>query len=138
MTAPKGSILRKDMKYPVREGANAEDQEALMKAHVKLYRKHSLTIVQAKDIQAKFRAEIKELREKLDETILEMEQGKAVMMDCEEVKNFDAGTYTVKRKDNGKVVFKRDLTEEDKQLTVGSKANEEEEEDKESNLESFA
>ena len=50
MTAPKGSILRKDMKYPVREGANAEDQEALMKAHVKLYRKHSLTILQAKDI----------------------------------------------------------------------------------------
>ena len=45
ITAPKGSILRKDMKYPVRAGANQEDQEELMKAHVKLYRKHSLTIL---------------------------------------------------------------------------------------------
>lgn len=112
-------IHKRDIRYGVRVGLQEEDREPAVKKLTNLLRKSDKVRLLAKDTQASFRKELKELKEAVEEQTLLLEEGKEVQMDCLETKNFQTGKLTVRRKDTDKVVFTRDLTDEDGQMSIG-------------------
>ena len=133
MTKPKDpkekSIHRKDIKFGVRVGLAEDEREPVLKKLLNLMRKHDRVRVDSKDVQAKFRKELKDIKDMIDEQAITLEQGHEEMMDCQETKNFATGKLTVRRKDTGKVVFERDLTDEDRQMDMGESSDGKDDED---------
>jgi hypothetical protein len=133
MTKPKEpserKIHKRDLRYGVRVGLEEEDREPAVKKLTNLLRKSEKVRLLAKDTQASFRKELKELKEAVEEQTLLLEEGKEVQMDCLETKNFQTGKLTIRRKDTDKVVFTRDLTDEDRQLEVGESGEDDDDDD---------
>ena len=128
MTRPKSpeekKIHRNDEKLPVRVGLAEEEREPAVRKLTTLLRKQDRLRADAKDVQARFRKELKDLKDEVDEATTTLEQGHEEMVLCEVIKNFGTGKVTVKRKDTGKEVkaLCREITDEDKQLVFGQTA----------------
>lgn len=81
--------------------------------------KKELLQLQCKDVVAGFRADIKELDEKIKETRVKCQKGDTIDVMCERITDTDAGIVKWIRLDTREEVERRNLTEADSQLTLG-------------------
>ena len=120
MTKPKGKkpVHVRTFTMQVRIGLDPEEREPLVKELTQALRESDALRAEAADTAGTYRNRIKEIKEKIDETALTLEQGKPVDREVTETRDFNKQTIRVVDKETKKVYVSRSMTDEDAQVPI--------------------
>ncbi len=122
--APEQRIHTREFTMDVRVGLDPNERDPLVKDLTDKLREQDEIAVEAKNVAKGYADKKAAVKEDIDELAMTLSQGRPTPMLVEELKDFDKGTVTIVRSDTRAVVSKRDMTEEDRQLDLGSQAAE--------------
>ena len=99
------------LRTPLTEPAKTEAVDELLRK----MKDHEELETERKEVNSGYRDRLGVLADNVKELRERIEKGEELSVDCEIVKNFTVGHWTLIRKDTGEVVERRDLTEDERQ-----------------------
>jgi len=117
------NILRRRYQGQVRVGLAPGDREPLVKELTGKLRENDAMRLEAANVAAGYRKKINDITDEIKELALKLDQGVPEPAELEEIKDFNTKKVTIIRVDTKAVVEKRDMTEKDQQIEVGSKSD---------------
>ena len=123
MSKKSPKILRREVEREIRIGLDPKEREPLTQELTTAIKEMDALRIEAADTQAGYRKKIKEIKAKVDEVVVTLDQGRKEVHQVEEIRDFSKGTVKYVRLDTKEIVEKREMTDEDRQLNLGDEAS---------------
>ncbi len=108
-------INRKEVKRFLRTPLPAEKKNEVMDDLLHKLKDHDELDTERKEVNKGYKGRLDALADEAKKLRTNLEEGVEEEVVCEEVKDFNAGTWTLKRLDTGEEVERRELTEDERQ-----------------------
>jgi len=121
----KTKIHKREIQKEIRVGIDPDEREPYVKDMISAQKELDKLALDQADSNATFRKLRKEQEAKRDEAMATLERGRPEMKTVIEIKNFSTGKVKYQDPETNRVLEEREMTDEDRQMGMGERADDE-------------